>query len=188
MDSCFTDEETLTLLKLVHSKDIQDRFNSNKKKHRKVWEEISQTLAQQGIEKSAVKCQNRYENTKRAYNAIKRNRSAASPKPNYAFWDFWESIVAEKRTKIEEHYKQKESESDLGGSVPRSCRRVVWNRKETPFFTDRETDELLLIMGESATRQMFVKHPKKHRIAWNYIVKRLKEKGINKTVVKLKNR
>lgn len=57
-----------------------------------------------------------------------------------------------------------------------------------PIFTDRETDELLLIMGEPATRQIFIKHRKKHRIAWNYILKRLKKKGIHKTVDKIKNR
>lgn len=96
MDSFFTDEQTLTLLKLVHTQPMQDKFNSNKKKHRKVWEEISTVLEEQGIKKSAAKCQNRYENTKRSYNTIKRNHIGPQ-KPNYAYWDFWESILGEKR-------------------------------------------------------------------------------------------
>lgn len=96
MDSYFTDDQTLTLLQLVHTKEMQDKFNSNKKKHRKVWEEISQILEQQGIKKSAPKCQNRYENTKRSYNTIKRNHIGPE-RPNYAYWDFWESILGEKK-------------------------------------------------------------------------------------------
>ncbi len=96
MDSYFTDEQTLTLLKLVHTKDMQDKFNSNKKRHRKVWEEISQILEEQGIKKSAAKCQNRYENTKRSYNTIKRKLISPNMKPNFAYWDFWESILCGK--------------------------------------------------------------------------------------------
>lgn len=96
MDSYFTDEQTLTLLKLVHATDMQAKFHSNKKKHRNVWEEIAKILELQGITKSAAKCQNRYENTKRSYNTIKRNHIGPQ-KPNYAYWDFWESILGEKR-------------------------------------------------------------------------------------------
>lgn len=98
MNSQFTDEQTQTLLKLVHTKAIQKKFDSNKKKHRKVWEEIADILKQQGIVKSASKCQNRYENTKRAYNAIKRGHIGPE-KPNYAYWDFWETILGEKNEK-----------------------------------------------------------------------------------------
>lgn len=122
MDSYFTDEQTLTLLKLVHTTDMQDKFNSNKKKHRKVWDEISKNLELQGIKKSSAKCQNRYENTKRSYNTIKRNHIGPQ-KPNYAYWDFWESILGEKRDvpfeEFEEFHdvylglKETRSDSDL---------------------------------------------------------------------------
>ncbi|XP_037026249.1 zinc finger protein 490-like isoform X2 [Bradysia coprophila] len=217
MNSYFTDEETLILLKLVHTKDLQDKFNSNKKRHRKVWEEIAKILEKQGIRKSAAKCQNRYENTKRTYNTIKRNHIGPQ-KPNYPYWDFWESILGEKRdmpfgafdehhetylrlkearddgdavppdwehwSKYDEYYKQKRltAESDLVQSDNAKCTQL------SQTFTDAETDELLLIMGERATRQMFVNHRKKHRIAWNYILKCLKKRGIHKTAEKVKNR
>lgn len=124
MDSNFTDEQTLALLNLVHSKAMQDKFDLNKKKHRKVWEEISKVLGHQGIRKSAAKCQNRYENTKRRYNTIKRNHSGPQ-KPNYAYWDFWESILEGDRVlpfegfdEFHETYlRLKESVSD-GDPVP----------------------------------------------------------------------
>ncbi|KAJ6639653.1 hypothetical protein Bhyg_12400, partial [Pseudolycoriella hygida] len=149
MDSYFTDEETLTLLKLVHTKDMQDKFNSNKKKHRKVWEEISKLLESEGVKKSA------------------ETMSDSDPIPD---WELW--------PKYEEYYKRKQQTPEADDRL--KCSPAV-------TFSDRETDELLLIMGEPATRQIFIKNRKKHRVAWNYILKCLKRKGIHKTVDKVKN-
>lgn len=235
MDSHFNDEQTLTLLKLVHRKDIQDKFVWSKKKHRKVWEEISNILELQGIKKSPAKCQNRYENTKRLYGTIKR-KHIGPEKPNVAYWDFYESILGEKKDvpfegfeefheyylklketrrdgdpipdwehwhKYEEYYEQRElmTETDHipAGNVQGTemskhfdydteLSYILPDKCPTPIFSDRDTDELLLIMGEAATRQMFINSRKNHKAAWDYILKRLKKKGIHKTVVKVRNR